>query len=142
MNNTYLIFVAALTFLVLGAGVWHFLQTQHATALGRFSECGSLANSSTQTVTETSRMFINIPKDLYPNVNLQIVSHGATAGTVSNGGPYGSAIGAQGKPNCWSYYFEFDGIGTVDLTSLSGTKSIPDYKLHFVVTSATTTPGN
>ena len=139
MKNTYLILTAAVIFLIIGVGIWHFSQHTNAAALERFSGCGSLANGSTQTVTETSRAFINLPKDLYPDVNLQITSHGATAGSISNGGPYGSAIGGQGKPNCWSYYFEFDGIGTVDLTSKSGTSGTPDYAVHFVVTSARST---
>ena len=143
MNNKFSIFIAALILVSIGAGIWHSSHRQNTTALDqRLLACGSLTNGSTQTVSDTSRMFINLPKDLYPNVPLQITSHGATAGYVSNGGPYGSAMGAQGKPNCWSYYLEFDGIGTVDLTSLSGVNNIPDYTLHFVVASATSKPIN
>ena len=141
MKNSYFILAAMAVLLILGAGVWYFSGQQNGPTLEqRLAACGSLPNGSTQTVTETSRMFVNIPKDLYPDVNLQVVAHGATAGFVSNGGPYGSAIGSQGKPDCWSYYFEFDRAGTVDLTSKSGVPGVPDYSLHVVVTSATNTP--
>ena len=99
----------------------------------RLSECGSFPNGSTQRVTETTRMFINIPKDAYPDVNVGVASHGATVGVVSNGGPYGYALGADQKPNCWSYYFEFNGVGTVDLSSKGASSTVPDYVVHFIV---------
>ena len=106
----------------------------------RLAACGSLPNGSSTNVTETTRMFINLPKDIYPNINLQITPRGATAGYISNGGLYGYAIGARGKPNCWSYYLEFDRTpdnqrqsGKVDIGAKSGVNGVPDYLIHFNV---------
>ncbi len=138
MNIKYILGIVVIGLLILGVGIWHVSQSPVTSTLDqRLAECKSLSNSGTQNVVETTRMFINIPKDLYPAVDLQITSHGATANYISNGGPYGNAIGAQGKSNCWSYYFEFDGTGTVDLVSKSGMSGIPDYTLHFVVSTST-----
>lgn len=85
-------------------------------------------------------MFINIPRDIYPNINLEVTSRGAVANDISNGGQYGYALGVQGKPDCWSYYFEFDlasssqhSGGTVDIGSKSGLAGIPDYLIHITV---------
>jgi hypothetical protein len=105
MKNKYLILVGMIILILIPIfitlGLWHVSPHQNTAVLDqRLSECGSLANGSTQIVIETSRLFIYLPKDLYPDVNLQIISHGATANSISNGGPYGSAIRAQGKPNC------------------------------------------
>jgi hypothetical protein len=139
-SKQYALLAGVIFLLVLVAGIWYVSQPQINPSLAqRLAECGSLPNGSAQAVVETTRMFINIPKDLYPDVNLQTTSHGATAGYISNGGPYGSAIGGQGKPNCWSYYFEFDGTGTVDLTSRSGMSGVPDYLIHFIVSASTST---
>ena len=139
-SKQYALLAVFIFLLVLVAGMWYVSQQQINPSFDqRLAECGSLPNGSTQNVVETARMFINIPKDLYPDVNLQTTSHGATAGYISNGGPYGSAIDGQGKPNCWSYYFEFDGKGTVDLTSRSGMSGVPDYLIHFIVSASTST---
>jgi hypothetical protein len=100
----------------------------------RLTECGAFPNGSTQTLNAASRMFINLPKDIYPDVNLGVKSYGATVGVVSNGGQYGYALGAEQRPNCWSYYFEFGGDGRVDLSSQSASSSIPDYVIHIMVT--------
>jgi hypothetical protein len=101
----------------------------------RFTDCKSLPNGSTQEVKEKARMYVNLPKDLYPNVNIAVNSDGATATDASTGGQYGHAEG--GTPgNCWSYYLEFDGEGRVDLISKSGTTGVPDYVLHFQVTKS------
>lgn len=99
----------------------------------RMAECGAVQGSSLR-VADTSRLFINLPKDLYPDKQLLIVSKGATAGSISNAGPYGEAFGAQGRPNCWSYYFEFDlpagsASGQVELHSPSAVMGVPDYQL-------------
>lgn len=98
----------------------------------RLIACNAFPNGSTQEVVETSRMFINIPKDIYPDVNLAILTDGVTVGYVSNGGQYGYA--AQGTPDCWSYYFEFGGVGTADILATSTVAGIPDYHVHFIVT--------
>ncbi len=106
----------------------------------RLIACGSIPNRSTLTVVPTTRLFINVPKDFYPNIKLKVNSQGASATWVSNGGKYGFAIGAQGKPNCWSYYFDFELApkskvkrGTVDIESKSAFKGVSNYLLHFVV---------
>jgi len=117
----------------------------------RLSACDSLPNGVMENATETSRIFINIPKDIYPDINLDITSHGANANYISNGGQYGYALGAQSKPGCWSYYFEFDlasssygSTGTVDIGSKSGVVGISDYLIHITVVNlspATSTHG-
>ena len=106
----------------------------------RLAACGSLPNGSSTIVVQTTRMFINLPKDLYPNINLEIAPQGATAGYISNGGPYGYAIGARGKLNCWSYYLDFELAsdnqtqrGKVDIGSKSGVNGNADYLVHFNV---------
>ena len=140
MKIKYIVGTVIVLLLILGAGIWYVSQRQTSSLFAqRLVQCNSFPNGSTQNVVETTRMFINIPKDLYPDLNLQTTLHGATAGYISNGGPYGSAIGGQGKPNCWSYYFEFDGTGTVDLASKSGMSGVPDYLIHFIVSASTST---
>lgn len=106
----------------------------------RLAACGSILNGSSTDVVQTTRMFINLPRDIYPNINLQVAPHGAMAAYVSNGGAYGYAIGAQGKPNCWSYYLDFEltpdnkmASGKVDIGSKSGAAGIPNYLIHFNV---------
>lgn len=99
--------------------------------------CKSIPNNSIQKVVETSRLFINLPKDVYPyeniNYNFSTVNGNATAGYVSNGGPPGQAF--EATPKCWSTYFEFDGNGEVDLKVKSAIKGMPDYFARFVVDS-------
>lgn len=106
----------------------------------RLIACGSIPNRSTLTVVQTTRIFINLPKEYFPNIKLTMKSRGATATSVSNGGKYGYAIGAQGKPNCWSYYFDFElapknraKSGTIDIGSKSAFKNISNYLIHFRV---------
>lgn len=102
---------------------------------GKILLCGGIPNGSTQNITETTRLFINIPKDVYPdkehNLQFKTVSGNATAGWISNAGPYGEAF--ETTSDCWSYYYEFDGNGEVDLTVKGATKSIPDYFVRFIV---------
>ena len=107
----------------------------------RLSECGALPNGGIKTVRATSRMFINVPNDIYPDINIKVTSHGATAGYVSNAGPYGYASGAEQKPNCWSYYFDFElapsnhgASGTVDFSATSTMSGVPDYATEVTVT--------
>ncbi len=101
----------------------------------KLSACGALPNGTTTTVRNATRMYIAIPKDIYPNVNVALASNGATATWVADSGEYGAAATSTVKENCWSYYFEFDGQGTVDLISKSGVTGVSDYILHFIVTS-------
>lgn len=106
----------------------------------RLIACGSIPNGSSLTVVQTTRVFINLPRDIYPNIKLNVASRGAIAGSVSNGGKYGYANGARGKPNCWSYYFDFElapdnkaESGTVDIGSRSAFKGTSNYLIHFRV---------
>lgn len=88
----------------------------------------AIPNNSTQDVKTTSRVFINLPKNLYPQ-DLQYswttVSGNATAGSVSGG--YGAVSG------CWSSYVEFDGNGEIDLRVKSVVAGTPDYFVRFIV---------
>ncbi len=106
-------------------------------ANGKILICGGIPNGSTQNITETTRLFINLPKDIYPdkmhNLQFKTVSGTATAGWVSNGGPYGEGFGVDGNLNCWSYYYEFNGTGEVDAVVKSGMKNAPDYVVRFIV---------
>ncbi len=106
----------------------------------RLAACGSLPIGSTTHVVNTTRMFINLPKDIYPKIKLQITPRGAMAIYVSNAGRYGYAFDARGRPNCWSTYFEFEltadnqrQTGTVDIGSKSGIKGLPNYLIHIQV---------
>src|SRR5581483_5222994 len=103
--------------------------------------CSGIPNNSTQTIVTTSRLFINLPKDIYATPSLQFTttSGNATAGTISNAGPDGQAF--QASDSCWSYYYEFDGIGEVDLAVKSSAAGQPDYSVKFmvVVNTGTTT---
>jgi hypothetical protein len=107
---------------------------------GKVLLCGGIPNGSTQNITETTRLFINLPKDIYPdkehNLQLKTASGNVTASWVSNAGPYGESYWADGNPDCWSYYYEFDGKGEVDLTVKNATKNAPDYYVRFIVSSA------
>jgi hypothetical protein len=59
------------------------------------------------------------------------VSGTATTGWISNAGPMGQSYGATA--DCWSYYYEFDGNGEVDLIATSSIKGIRNYLVHFIV---------
>lgn len=102
---------------------------------GKILLCGGIPNGSTQKVTETTRLFINLPKDVYPdkehNLKFKTINGNAIAGWISNAGPYGEAF--QSTPECWSYYYEFDGNGEVDLTVKAATSSAADYFSRFIV---------
>jgi hypothetical protein len=101
----------------------------------KLAACNSIPNNSTQTIKPTTRLFINLPKDIYPNKlhNLQFkkVRGNATAGWISNAGPYGDSIRAT--PACWSYYLDFEGSGEIDLKVQSKMKGMPNYFVRFVV---------
>ena len=98
------------------------------------SACQPILNNSVQRVVETSRRFVNIPKDFFPkeiSSYLTTVSGNATAGWISNGGLPGEGLAAT--PECWSTYYEFYGNGEVDLRVKSTQKGIPDYFVRFIV---------
>lgn len=100
-----------------------------------------LQNNSIQQVVETNRMFINVPKDLYPKELLRYattINGQARLGWISNGGLPGEAI--AGSPGCWSTYVELDGQGEVDLKIPSILEGVPDYVLQFIVVSSSISP--
>jgi hypothetical protein len=127
--------------IIAAAGVWYMHKPQVA-SVDRLAECGAYPNGSTQNIKDTTRLFINLPKEIYPDLSIE--GKNATADYISNGGPEGSAMGAQGKPNCSSTYYEFDlaagaATGTVDIYATSTEVNIPNYSVHFVVSSTAST---
>lgn len=104
---------------------------------GQILLCGGIPNGSTQSIAETTRLFINLPKDIFPdkehNLQFKTTKGNATAGWISNAGPYGEAF--QANQDCWSYYYEFDGLGEIDLTAKNA-KGGNDYFARFVVRPA------
>ena len=112
----------------------------NADAKKRFAYCGTFPNGATLIVVETTRLIIKIPKDLFPNIKLTVTSHGAIAGALSNLGAYGYAFSRDAKPDCWSYFFDFERTpnnktqsGTVDIGSKSAYKTVSNYLIHFKV---------
>lgn len=107
----------------------------------RFQECGSFPNGTTTVVVDTARIFVNLPADIYPSKELGVSGHGATAGNISNGGIPGDALDAQDRPNCSSWYLEFDltdedtSEGNIDISAKSASPGMPDYLVHFQVLS-------
>lgn len=106
----------------------------------RFATCGSFSNGSTLTVMETTRLIISLPKDLYPEIKLTVISRGAIAAPLPNLGAYGYAQSRHSRPDCWSYFLDFERtqnnktrIGTVDIGSKSAYKSVSNYLIHFKV---------
>lgn len=101
------------------------------------SACSVLENRSTYTFRETTRHFINLPKDLYPKMisgYFRAVKGNPTAGWVSNAGAPGEAENAP--EGCWSTYVEFDGVGAIELRVPSTRENVPDYVLHLLITDA------
>lgn len=102
---------------------------------GKILLCGGIPNGSTQHIAETTRIFINLPRDIYPdkdhNLQFKTVSGNATEIWISNAGPYGEAF--QSTPECWSYYYEFDGRGEVNLSAQAARGSAPGYFARFIV---------
>ena len=96
--------------------------------------CGGFPNDSTQQVASTGRLFIKLPKSIFPNktaIKFTTISGTATAGWISNAGPFGESYGAT--TNCWSYYYEFDGVGEVDLTAPINAAPATPYTVRFMI---------
>ena len=136
--------LALIVVLAVVAGYFAFIQYHREKAIseqtlatynGELASCGAYPNNSTQSVIETGRSAINLPKDIYspPDNKLTFTTASGTAmaGWISNAGPAGESYGATAT--CWSYYYEFDGDGIVNLTATSTVKGMPDYLVHFVV---------
>lgn len=102
----------------------------------KIAECKGIKNGSNLSVSETSRIFFYLPKDIYPNKDANLhsftVSGNASAGYISSAGPPGEAYGIT--QDCWSYYDEFDGEGVVNLTAPSAIKGYTDYHITVTVT--------
>jgi len=103
----------------------------------KLAACNAIPHNSTQKILETTRLFINLPKDIYPdkehNLKFSTVSGNARAGRLGNCGSPGT--GCQSTSECWSYYCQFDGNGEVDLNVKSAIKDMPDYFVRFIVSS-------
>lgn len=106
----------------------------------RLVQCGSIPNGASLTVVQTTRLFIFLPKDYYPNIKLSMTYHGAFAGSVSNAGAYGYAQSRDARPDCWSYYLDFElapnnktQSGTIDIGSKSAFRNVSNYLSHFKV---------
>lgn len=114
-------------------GVAAFILQRDKNYEAQLSACNALPNHSVQREVETDRLFIDLPKSIYPTDvrgYFTTVSGDAKASYVSNGGPPGE--GLRSSATCSSTYFEFDGVGEVDLNvpSLSGA---PGYSVRFLV---------
>jgi hypothetical protein len=139
MTKITKIIIAVLAVLVVGIGIIFMgISTQRSlpNLAAKLASCKAFPNNSTQNVIETTRLSINLPKDVYPGqednrLEFKTVSGTATAGWISNAGPVGQSYDATA--DCWSYYYEFDGNGEVDLTATSAIKGVPDYFVRFIV---------
>lgn len=132
-KNGIALILAAIVVAALGVLIWADLVTPSLAS--RLAACKAFPNNSTQHVVETTRLFINTPKDIYPDKNIsadfETAGGTATAGYISNGGPPGEAFAAS--PGCWSTEIDFEGVGEVDLKIQSAVEGIPDYFVRFVV---------
>jgi len=103
----------------------------------KLAACNAIPHNSTQKIVATTRLFINLPKDIYPdeehNLKFSTVSGNARAVRLGNCGSSGT--GCQSTPECWSYYCQFDGNGEVALSVKSAIKDMPDYFVRFIVGS-------
>jgi hypothetical protein len=138
MTKTTKIIVAIVAIIVVGTGVRAMTSTKKSSPdlAAKFASCNAIPNNSTQHVIETTRLTIKLPKDVYlgqegNRLEFKTVSGTAAAGWISNAGPIGQSYGASA--DCWSYYYEFDGNGEVDLAATSSIKGIPDYFVRYIV---------
>ena len=134
--------IIGVVLLVLIAGYFVFVNHNKKLSEGalvayeaKLAACKAYPNNSTQKIIATSRLFIYLPKDIYPNQSsllaFKTASGTATAGSVSNAGSAGQSYGATA--DCWASYYEFDGAGEVDLVATSSVAGVPDYLVHFAV---------
>lgn len=102
----------------------------------RLKSCGSIPNGATQEIAETSRLFINLPEDIYPLESRKFTFNGATVGIITSGEglpPENGSIEEFLKNKCVTRYYDFEGNGAVDLKVKSAVPGIPDYGIHFTV---------
>ncbi|HEV8574298.1 MAG TPA: hypothetical protein VGR43_06265 [Dehalococcoidia bacterium] len=99
----------------------------------KLAACDAYPNGTTHEVTQATRFFFKLPKDVFSDTSFRFatVSGTATAGWISNAGLPGRAYGAT--ESCWSWYYEFIGSGEMDLIATSPVEGAPDYIVHFVL---------
>lgn len=134
------IVILAIVILGAAAGAWAYLQAQRPSLPSGYGAalelCRSFANGGTERIAPTSRVFINLPKTLYPNDVtgfFKTATGTATVGVVSNGGKPGEAL--QSSEYCSSTYVEFNGTGEIDLTVPPAAPTIPQYSVRFIIGS-------
>jgi hypothetical protein len=129
--------IAAVVFfaIFLSGAFFSYTGPADTALLNTLKHCNAYPNDSTQQVANTSRLTIFLPRSLFPNqggsLSFSTMSGTAMAGWVSNAGPMGEAQGAT--PDCFAYYYEFDGEGVVTLTATSSLPDVPTYTVHFDV---------
>lgn len=98
------------------------------------ASCEGLPANSTQSVRETTRVLIKLPKDIYPASNVEIKSAGgtATARLIPEEKPTEVLTANE---NCWADYYEFRGEGEVEMRVKSAVPGLPDYLIRFIVNS-------
>jgi len=147
MNKKNVVLIVIFLLIIISSCAYLFYKSRQQSTLttssnnsyqNELSACNALPNNSTQQVVGTTRLFINLPKDIYPhaeiiNPDFSTVSGNATGGYVSNGGLPGYAEGAIS--GCWSTYIDIEGSGEVDLKVKSEIKDTPDYFVRFIVSS-------
>lgn len=82
------------------------------------------------TVSATTRMFLTLPRDLYPEGRVGVQEQNASMGMISNG-----EFANDPKSPCWTHYYEFDlAPGATDgklvITAKSADPAIPDYSIY------------
>jgi len=86
-------------------------------------------SGSSLTVLDTTRRFLTLPRDLYPEKNVQVHEQNAMMGKISNG-----EFANDPKSPCWTHYYEFDIApgateGKLAIVAKSTDPAIPDYNL-------------
>lgn len=102
----------------------------------RLRICESIPNGTTQEVSETTRLFINLPEDIYPFENRKFTFNGATVGIITSGEglpPKNGSLEEFVKSKCVTHYYEFNGNGKIDLKVKSAVPGVSDYVIHFRV---------
>jgi len=124
------IFLVILTVILM----WFLFEAKNNNIDDKLMQCGSIPNGSTVTLWSTSRKFINLPKDIFPdkdnNLQFKTINGNATAGRMP-----AVVVGEdlESTEKCWSYRYDFEGEGEIELTATSPIKNIPDYKVYFIV---------
>jgi hypothetical protein len=150
MNTSRLSIVLAITLLLFlaawGIGTQNGAPSQaqlQAQANEQVSQCANRTDDlkldvspsgATIGVRSGARIFLSLPRTLYPEPNMQLDTTMFSIASMPNG-----EIFNHKKDSCWTHYYELrlqkglsSGSGT--LTFLSNDLGLPDYILHVVVT--------